>query len=260
MAVFLLVAFVLPAYKTYVRNKKLKMFDTDTKKQNKIHPKVIEQLKAKADMWKTEKREEEEEEDLGHIFDARDSDGEAEQEDELETEILPMTAPNSRELDPHGVSADLDSDEGQPAPLWPGATNLAATNDQSTGRWGHARSRLKALEMQLDELLEKLPTAQGGEDTSASVASDLMSEVGAPRERARYSRPALPDLSLAAPLGATAETQPIRRVRRGTAAEPPVPTGQSSRPVVSTVRRAPKLTAMIDELTDDSGGAKKAWG
>ena len=45
--------------------------------------------KTKKDAWKSEKKEEEEEK-VGHIFDARDSDGEAADEDGLETEELPM--------------------------------------------------------------------------------------------------------------------------------------------------------------------------
>ena len=55
------------------------------------------------------------------------------------------------------------------------------------------------VEMQLDQLLEIL--SRGEEEESE--ATQLMVEAGAPRHRASYARPTLPNLAPAAPLGGT---------------------------------------------------------
>lgn len=249
LIVFACVSFIIPMYKTFVKARKIAKFRDDNrpKKQQKVHKAVAEELKAQ-DKWKSEVQEEEEEDLSFMMFDARDSEGEKDDDDELETEILPDVKPVTGSLDPYGISPMPDDGERPAAALWPGATSLtSASGDQNaTGRWGHARSRLKALEMQLDQLLEKLPRGEE-EESEAAVANQLMAEAGAPRQRASYARPTLPDLSPAAPLGATAESQPIRRVRRGPGPQAMEPASTSSRPI-TTVRRAPKLAAMIDDL------------
>ena len=244
ITVFLCAVVIIPAYKTHVKARKKTQAEGNFK-QHKIHPLVLDEIKKRDNVWKSEKPVEEE--DTGHIFDALDSEDERSDADsEIETEILPFTLGNSRDLGPYEIST-LQDDGLPPAVLWPGATSLVSTDaQQATGRWGHARSRLKALEMQLDELLDKLPKGDHeDEDTLSSSASELMAEAGAPRERPQYARPSLPDLSPAAPVGVTPENQPIRRVRRRGAVPPG---GTPTRPPVSTVRRAPKLTPMIDEM------------
>merc|ERR1712100_932581 len=47
VTVFLLIALVIPSYKNYVRSKKMEKFKSDAMRQNKIHPKVIADMKAK---------------------------------------------------------------------------------------------------------------------------------------------------------------------------------------------------------------------
>jgi len=248
--VFSCVAFIIPAYKTFVKARTPQKFIDKQPKKQKIHKVVLEEMKVKDNVWKPEAPPEEEEEDLGYIFDAPDFEGEQEPADGLETENLPDVKPNTSELDPYGISRMSDNGERPAAALWPGATSLTSTSgDQNTtGRWGHARSRLKALEMQLDQLLEKLPRGEE-EESEAAVANQLMSEVGAPRQRASYARPTLPDVAPTAPLGATSESQPIRRLRQGPGIGPQSkePASGISRPI-STVRRAPKLTAVLDDL------------
>ena len=179
-----------------------------------------------------------------HIFDAPDSD----REEDLESEVLPEQDSIARINSTLNRGPDEDEEESSspPASLWPGAANLVSTSEPETrvlGRWGRARSRLRALEMQLDELLDKLP--KGDDDSMQASANDLMAEAGAPRERPRYTRPAIPDLSSSAPLGATKESEPVRRIRRAQ-----VPPGEPTRPAIS-VRRAPKLFSLDKTMEDD---------
>jgi len=246
--VFSCVACIIPAYKIFVKTRRSQKFTDDQPKKQKIHKAVLEEMKVKDNVWKPEAPPEEVEEDLGYVFDAADSEGDKVDADGLETEILPDVKLVTSELDPNEISRMSSEGERPAAALWPGATSLTSTSgDQNTtGRWGHARSRLKALELQLDQLLEKLPRGEE-EQSEAAVANQLMAEVGAPRQRASYARPTLPDVAPTAPLGATPEGQPIRRLRRGPGPQAVEPASGTSRPI-STVRRAPKLTAVLDDL------------
>ena len=206
----------------------------DRLKQHKIHPQVIQDMKAEANSWKKKGQDNSDDEDDAHIFDAPESDV-----DDLETEMSPD---GERAGNVHGELDD--EDDGKSTSLWPGATSsVLQDNLKDSGRWKHARSRLKALEMQLDELLESLPKVEEDDEATVARANALMAEAGAPRERPQYHRPAVPDLSTA-PLGVTLESQPIRRVRRAGADQ------QALSGSVSTVRRAPKLLAIMDGAHD----------
>ena len=108
---------------------------------------------------------------------------------------------------------------------------------------GQESAQALAAQAVLDELLEGLPKVEEDDEATMARANALMAEVGAPRERPRYHRPAVPDLSTA-PLGVMFESQPIRRVRRAGADQ------QALSGSVSTVRRAPKLLAIMDGAHD----------
>jgi hypothetical protein len=245
LVVFVITVFVMPMYKAHVKKMTYKDYNEKTKR-HKIHPSVIAAIKAQQEGANAQEQNEEEDENDVHAFEVSDSESESDH-DEVESEILPDTLPDVRELDPYSADRQIEDSIGQPTGIWLGATNLTSNTEKPNGRWTQARARLKALENQLDELLERLPKTDDQNASLASAASNALVEVSTTRERARYARPTIPDLS--GPLGLTPESQPIRRVRRGTSN---TNEDTQSRPVVNTVRRAPKLTAFGDDIKSPS--------
>jgi len=235
--------FVMPMYKAHVKKMTYKDHNEKTKR-HKIHPSVIAAIKAQQETGNAQEQNEEEDENDVHAFEVSDSESESDH-DEVQSEILPDTLPDVRELDPYAADRQIEDSIGQPAGIWLGATNLTSNTEKPNGRWTQARARLKALENQLDELLERLPKTDDQKASLTSAASNALVEMSTTRERARYARPTIPDLS--GPLGLTPKSQPIRRVRRGNTNE-----DTQSRPVVNTVRRAPKLTAFGDDIKSPS--------
>jgi hypothetical protein len=243
LVVFVIAVFVMPMYKAHIKKMTYKDHNEKTKR-HKIHPSVIAAIKAQQETGNAQEQNEEEDENDVHAFEVSDSESESDH-DEVQSEILPDTLPDVGELDPYAADRQIEDSIGQPAGIWLGATNLTSNTEKPNGRWTQARARLKALENQLDELLERLPKTDDQKASLTSAASNALVEMSTTRERARYARPTIPDLS--GPLGLTPESQPIRRVRRGNTNE-----DTQSRPVVNTVRRAPKLTAFGDDIKSPS--------
>ena len=245
LVVFFIAVFVMPMYKAHVKKMTYKDYNEKTKR-HKIHPSVIAAIKAQQETGNAQDQNEEEDENDVHAFEVSDSESESDH-DEVNSEILPDTLPDVRELDPYAADRQIEDSIGQPTGIWLGATNLTSNTEKPNGRWTQARARLKVLENQLDELLERLPKTDDQKTSLASAASNALVEMSTTRERARYARPTIPDLS--GPLGLTPESQPIRRVRRGTSN---TNEDMQSRHVVNTVRRAPKLTAFGDDIKSPS--------